>query len=430
MRNFVSNKDCPLFLKICVLEIEWRKALCDYLFFRILLFRTYVYMDMKDYGFDEEVNRRGTNSMKWDEAEADVLPMWVADMDFRTAPCVRGAVERRAAHGVFGYTHVPDAYYEAVAGWFARRHGWHVAREWILYTSGVVPALSAVIKALARPGDRVLVQSPVYNCFFSSIRNNGCEAVQMPLLCKEGRWVMDYDALEHEAADPRASLLLLCNPHNPVGRVWTREELVRLGGICQRHGVAVVSDEIHGELAFPDHPYTPFGTLEAFRRMAVICTSPSKAFNMAGLQIANIMVEDADWRWRIDRAINDNEVCDVNPFGVEALMAAYNEGASWLDALLAYLQGNYRAMWAFCRERLPEFPVADLEGTYLAWMDCRALGMPSDELEKALRKGVRLWLNAGTMYGEGGEGYMRWNLACPRSRMLEGLKRFEEYVRR
>ena len=387
-------------------------------------------MEMKDYGFDEEVARRGTNSVKWDEAGQGVLPMWVADMDFRTAPCVRVAVERRAAHGVFGYTHVPDVYYEAVVGWFARRHGWHVEREWILYTSGVVPALSAVIKALARPGDRVLVQTPVYNCFFSSIRNNGCEVVQMPLLCRGGQWVMDYDALEHEAAHPRASLLLLCNPHNPVGRVWTREDLERLGCICQRHGVAVVSDEIHGELAFPGHPYTPFGTLEEFRKTSVICTSPSKAFNTAGLQIANIMAEDAGWRQRIDRAINDNEVCDVNPFGVEALMAAYREGGPWLDALLEYLQGNFKVMQAFCRERLPEFPVADLEGTYLAWMDCRALGMPSADLEEALRKEARLWLNAGTMYGEGGEGYMRWNLACPRSRMVEGLRRFEEYVRR
>ena len=341
-------------------------------------------MEMKDYGFDEEVARRGTNSVKWDEAGQGVLPMWVADMDFRTAPCVRVAVERRAAHGVFGYTHVPDVYYEAVVGWFARRHGWHVEREWILYTSGVVPALSAVIKALARPGDRVLVQTPVYNCFFSSIRNNGCEVVQMPLLCRGGQWVMDYDALEHEAAHPRASLLLLCNPHNPVGRVWTREDLERLGCICQRHGVAVVSDEIHGELAFPGHPYNCRRHLHSCRRHL--------------------------YRRR--------------------LMAAYREGGPWLDALLEYLQGNFKVMQAFCRERLPEFPVADLEGTYLAWMDCRALGMPSADLEEALRKEARLWLNAGTMYGEGGEGYMRWNLACPRSRMVEGLRRFEEYVRR
>ena len=385
---------------------------------------------MTKYLFDEPVPRRGTNSYKWDSAEnADVLPMWVADMDFRTAPAITRALQRRVEHGVFGYTRVPDSYYDAVTGWFGRRHGWMLQREWIIYTTGVVPALSAVIKALASPGDNVLVQTPVYNCFFSSIRNNGCHILTSPLRQAGDTYVMDYDDLERKAADRRTTLMLLCNPHNPVGRVWTREELKLAGDICLRHGVTVVSDEIHCELAFPDHPYTPFASLsDDFLHHSVTCLSPSKAFNLAGLQIANIVCRDAEARRLIDKAININEVCDVNPFGIEATIAAYNEGGEWLDQLLHYIEGNYRCMKDFCREHLPAYPLMRLEGTYLVWMDCRQAGHTSEELELLLKEKAALWLNAGTMYGQEGEGYMRWNIACPRRQMLEGLRRFESLV--
>lgn len=382
------------------------------------------------YDFDKTIDRRATNSYKWDSAPEGVLPMWVADMDFRTAPAIIDALQKRVAHGIFGYTRVPDAYYDAVTSWFSRRHGWDIDREWIIYTSGVVPAVSAVIKALTVPGDKVIVQTPVYNCFFSSIRNNGCEIVSNPLRRTADTYKMDFDALERCAADPRTKVMLLCNPHNPAGRVWTPDELTRLGNICLRNGVTVVADEIHCELVYQGFKYTPFASLsDAFLHRSVTCVSPSKAFNIAGLQIANIVAFDNDLRSRIDKAININEVCDVNPFGVAATIAAYNEGEEWLNQLVGYLHGNYEAMAEFCRRELPEFPITRLEGTYLVWMDCSSLGMPSDALEHALLDDARLWLNAGTMYGAEGEGYMRWNIACPRSVMLDGLNRFLNFVR-
>lgn len=382
------------------------------------------------YDFDKITDRRATNSYKWDSAPEGVLPMWVADMDFRTAPAIIDALQKRVAHGIFGYTRVPDAYYDAVTSWFSRRHGWDIDREWIIYTSGVVPAVSAVIKALTVPGDKVIVQTPVYNCFFSSIRNNGCEIVSNPLRRTADTYEMDFDALERCVADPRAKVMLLCNPHNPAGRVWTPDELTRLGNICLRNGVTVVADEIHCELVYQGSKYTPFASLsDAFLHRSVTCVSPSKAFNIAGLQIANVVAFDNDLRRRIDKAININEVCDVNPFGVAATIAAYNEGEEWLCQLLDYLHGNCEAMAEFCRRELPEFPIARLEGTYLVWMDCSSLGMPSDALEHALLDDARLWLNAGTMYGAEGEGYMRWNIACPRSVMLDGLNRFLNFVR-
>lgn len=382
------------------------------------------------YDFDKTIDRRATNSYKWDSAPEGVLPMWVADMDFRTAPAIIDALQKRVAHGIFGYTRVPDAYYDAVTSWFSRRHGWDIDREWIIYTSGVVPAVSAVIKALTVPGDKVIVQTPVYNCFFSSIRNNGCEIVGNPLRRTADTYEMDFDALERCAADPRAKVMLLCNPHNPAGRVWTPDELTRLGNICLRNGVTVVADEIHCELVYQGFKYTPFASLsDAFLHRSVTCVSPSKAFNIAGLQIANIVAFDNDLRSRIDKAININEVCDVNPFGVAATIAAYNEGEEWLNQLVDYLHGNYEAMAEFCRRELPEFPITRLEGTYLVWMDCSSLGMPSDALEHVLLDDARLWLNAGTMYGAEGEGYMRWNIACPRSVMLDGLNRFLNFVR-
>lgn len=383
------------------------------------------------YDFDTILPRRGTNSYKWDSAEnAEVLPMWVADMDFRTAPAIVHALHQRVEHGIFGYTRVPDAYYEAVTAWFARRHHWQIQRDWIIYTSGVVPALSAVIKALTAPGDKVLVQTPVYNCFFSSIRNNGCETISSPLVCENYTFRIDFGDLERKAADPKVKVMLLCNPHNPAGRVWTREELTRVGEICIRNGVTVVSDEIHCELVFPDYTYTPFASVsEEFLLHSVTCLSPSKAFNIAGLQIANIVCADTGLRSQIDKAININEVCDVNPFGVIATLAAYNEGEEWLAQLLEYLHRNYRYMSDFCRTQLPEFPIAVLEGTYLVWMDCRALQIPSEVLEQRLTDEAKLWLNAGTMYGKEGEGFMRWNIACPQAVLTEGLKRFRDFVR-
>ena len=382
------------------------------------------------YDFDKITPRRDTNSYKWDSTDdKEVLPMWVADMDFQTAPCIINALKKRVEHGIFGYTRVPEEYYDAVISWFSRRHHWKPRREWFIYTSGVVPALSAVIKALANEGDNVLTLTPVYNCFFSSIRNNGCKLSNCALKYENNTFSIDFDDLERRAADPKTPLLLLCNPHNPSGRVWTREELQRIGDICIKHNVIVVSDEIHCEIVHPGYKYIPFASIsEEFQKHSVTCISPSKAFNIAGLQIANIIVENDEWRQRIDKAININEVCDVNPFGVIATIAAYNEGEEWLNQLLQYIHGNYLFFKDYCEEHLPQLPVAPLEGTYLAWMDCRSLSIPSEELEEELMKEAKLWLNAGSMYGKEGEGFMRWNLACTRQLVKEGLERFSQFV--
>ena len=383
------------------------------------------------YNFDEIIPRRGTNSYKWDSAgDADVLPMWVADMDFRTAPPVVEALRKRVEHGIFGYVRVPDAYYAAVTNWFARRHDWQIEKEWIIYTTGVVPALSAVIKALTAPGDKVMVQTPVYNCFFSSIRNNGCGMIANPLIYRNGTYQIDFADLEQKAADPSVKVLLLCNPHNPAGRVWTKQELTRIGDICIRNNVWVVADEIHCELVFPGHTYIPFASIsQEFLMHSVTCTSPSKAFNLAGLQIANIISADTDIRTKIDKAININEVCDVNPFGVEALMAAYNDGEEWLEELKQYLFANYNYLRVYFEEYLPEFPVATLEGTYLVWVDCSVLNQSSDEVVKNLLEKEKLWVNEGSLYGEAGEGFIRINIACSRQQLIEGLNRLRRALK-
>ena len=383
------------------------------------------------YDFDEIIPRRGTNSYKWDSArDADILPMWVADMDFRTAPPVVEALRKRVEHGIFGYVRVPDAYYAAVTNWFARRHDWQIEKEWIIYTTGVVPALSAVIKALTVPGDKVMVQTPVYNCFFSSIRNNGCGMIANPLIYRNGTYQINFADLEQKAADPSVKVLLLCNPHNPAGRVWTKQELTRIGDICIRNNVWVIADEIHCELVFPGHTYIPFASIsQEFLMHSVTCTSPSKAFNLAGLQIANIISADTDIRIKIDKAINVNEVCDVNPFGVEALMAAYNDSEEWLEELKQYLFANYNYLRAYFAECLPKFPVSMLEGTYLVWVDCSVLNQSSDKIVKTLLEKEKLWVNEGGLYGEAGEGFIRINIACPRQQLIEGLNRLRRALK-
>lgn len=385
------------------------------------------------YDFDKIIDRRGTNSYKWDTPEEDgVIPMWVADMDFCTAPAVVQAVTRRAQHGIYGYVTVPEAYYQATIDWFGTRHHWAIERDWILYTSGVVPAISAIIKAFTSPGDKVVVQQPVYNCFFSSIVNNGCEIVDNALIATGNTYVMDYDDLEEKTKDARVKLLLLCNPHNPAGRVWSKEELSQVGKICAQNHVIVVSDEIHCELTMPGYDYMPFASISPeLQDRCITCVSPSKAFNTAGLQIANIVTNHPDWRKRIDRAINDNEVCDVNPFGVEALIAAYNQGADWLEELRQYLWGNYTVLKQYFAQHLPFCQVTKLEATYLVWVDIKSTGLSSDQLTHLLLTEGKVMVNSGTIYGKAqGEGYMRINIACPRARMLEGLKRMAHVINR
>ena len=383
------------------------------------------------YDFNELIERRGTNCVKWDEeipllqeGSGEVIPLWVADMDFKVAPAIQEAIRKRAEHGVFGYNIVPESYYEAVISWFHRRHQWEIKRQWILYTTAVVPAMSCVIKALTMPGEKVLILSPAYNCFFSSIKNNGCEVLESPLKPIGDTFEVDFIDFEAKCADEKTTLFLLCNPHNPAGRVWTREELQRMYDICKKHGVKVVSDEIHCELIMPGYQFVPFGTITDD---CVVMNSPSKNFNTAGLQIANIICSHPSWRRRIDRAININEVCDVNPFGIVALQAAYNESEDWLDELCQYLWGNYQVLCDFIEKNQPQWKVCRLEGTYLPWVDVSAMGIPVDTLCQRLLQEAKVWINPGTMYGpQTGQGYVRFNIATQRSRLIEALERIKD----
>ncbi len=383
------------------------------------------------FDFDELVARRGTGCVKWDECPNDeVIPLWVADMDFKAAPAILDAVRKRAEHGVFGYTVVEEDYYEAVISWFQRRHDWTIRREEILYTTGVVPAMSVAIKALTMPGEKVLILSPDYNCFFSSVKNNGCEVLETALLRVGDSFEVDWEDFETKCADEKTTVFLLCNPHNPCGRVWTSKELELMNDICLRHGVKVVSDEIHCELVMPGYKFQPFAAVsEACRENSVILNSPSKSFNIAGLQAANIICSQPEWRRRLDRAININEVCDLNPFGPVALKAAYNESEDWIDELNQYLWGNYQALCKFVDENIPQWKVCKLEGTYLPWVDISAMNTTAQELCDKLLNEANVWLNPGTMYGpQSGEGYIRFNIATQRLRLIEALNRIKKVL--
>lgn len=382
------------------------------------------------YDFDQLIERRNTGCVKWDEMPSpDVIPLWVADMDFAVAPAIQEAICQRAQHPIFAYTYVQDDYYDAVISWYERRHHWKIEREWILYTIGVVPAMSVAVKALTMPGEKVLILSPDYNCFFSSIKNNGCEVVESVLQFNDSnnRFEVDWQDFEQQCADDKCTVFLLCSPHNPTGRVWTPEELKQMSDICRKHHVRIVSDEIHCELIMPGHTFCTIGTIDTD---AIILSSPSKSFNIAGLQMANIICKDVATRRRLDRAININEVCDVNPFAPEAVKAAYNESEDWVDALNLYLWDNYLALCDFCSKHLPQWKVMPLEGTYLVWIDvsacCDSVATYSEEILKI----AKVWLNPGTMYGpKSGEGYIRINLACPRSRLTEALERIKNTIK-
>ena len=392
--------------------------------------------------FETIVERRGTNCVKWDKVPEGVLPMWVADMDFETAPCVQEAVRKRAEHGVFGYTAVPASYYESVCNWFAERHGWRPDPSWIIYCPGLVPAMSACVSAFTEPGDKVLIMSPVYNCFFSSIRNYDCEVMDVPLLTviENGvpHYEIDFDGLERAAKDPKVKMMLFCSPHNPAGRVWSRSELERVGRICLDNGVVPVSDEIHCEFTQPGVKFTPFASIsKEFENACVVLNSPSKAFNIAGLQISNIICANPKLRARVNKAVNVNEICDVNPFGVLALQAAYTpEGLEWLMGLNGQLALNYRRLRELFGKEIPECPVYRLDGTYLAWLDIKAvcfnadgsLRMSAVDVEKSLIDVEKVKVSNGVMYGQ--EGFLRINMGCPHTMLEDGLWRIVKGIKR
>lgn len=377
--------------------------------------------------FDIEVDRGGTHAFKWEFRRSckarNIIPLWVADMDFEAPEIVRKVVQERAAHGIYGYTRLPDSYYAAVEDWMLRRFRWEVRKKWMVFTPGVVPALNFAVQAFTEPGDSVIVQPPVYYPFFLAVENNGRELVHNPLKIRDGRWTMDLDHLSG-LIDERTRLLLLCSPHNPVGRVWTPEELKGLAEVCRRHDLIILSDEIHADLVLPGHKHSPLAALapELADRI-VTCTSPNKTFNIAGLQTANTIIPDKDLRKRFRHAVNSAGIELANAFGVVALTAAYtDEGEAWLLRLLDYLQGNFALLERYGADRLPDIKIYPLEGTYLAWLDGRALHPDDTKLKEILLKhGV--WLDEGSKFGPGGNGFQRINIACPRSLLQEALDR-------
>jgi cystathionine beta-lyase len=400
------------------------------------------------YDFDREISRRGTSAVKWEFIQEGpdllqwehtdeffgpdrILPMWVADMDFRCPEPVVTALVARAEHGIYGYTEKSDEYYQSVVGWMKRRHGWRVAPEWICTTPGVVPALNMLVRTFLSPGEKVLIQRPVYYPFFSAIENNGGEIVSNSLVLDNGRYGMDFDDLEVKAQDPQVKMAILCSPHNPVGRVWTREELSRFGDICLRNNVLVVSDEIHGDLIYKGYAFTTFASISKdIAQSAVICTAPSKTFNMAGLQTSNIIIPNADLRAQFEKTLQSNGLFGISVLGIVATEAAYNHGEEWLEQVLDYIEVNLRYLDEYVRDNIPQISVIPPEGTYLVWLDCRRLGLGKWDLKHLMLKEARVYLDEGFIFGPEGEGFERINIACPRSILGEALERICNAIQR
>ena len=379
------------------------------------------------YNFDKTIVRRGTDSVKWNQHDyADLIPLWVADMDFPAAQPVVDALAQRVQHAVYGYATCPTAFYSAVMSWSSQRHKFVLQQEWILPVIGVVPALSALVSALTSPGDKVLVQEPVYHCFFSSIERNQAQVVSNDLIYRNGEYTIDFEDFEHKASDPKVKLFILCSPHNPAGRVWTRAELERLGEICLRHQVLVISDEIHCDLVFEGYTHIPFGSISAaFLANSITCVAPSKTFNLAGLQVATVLVADPELKRKVQQAFLANEISSISPFAITGLIAAYEWGGEWLDQALSYIHANYLYLKGFMNEHLPALHVFPLEGTYLVWVDCAALGISSRKLGKLLLDEAHVQVNVGAMYGKGSDDFIRLNIACSREVLTTGLLRLK-----
>ena len=377
------------------------------------------------YNFDEIIPRKDTDSIKWDDAPfGEVLPMWIADMDFKSAPEILKALQQRTAHGIFGYTTIPETFYAAIMKWWKKRYGFTVEKEWIVPVSGVIPALSAAIQSLSKTGDKVIIQAPVYNHFYSSIENSGRVVIENNLLYNNGEYTIDFDDLAQKAADPKVKLLIICNPHNPVGRVWKSEELQSIGDICLQHNVVIISDEIHADLVLAENHHIPFASLgEKYSLNSVTLSSPTKSFNLAGLQVGYFFTQNEPFRHAIQSSFQLMGIELLNIFGITALIAAYEESEEWLDALKEYIQENYLFLTAFINLNLPQIKVTRLEATYLVWLDCTALGKTADQLSHQLLEEQKLWINSGTMYGASGEGFLRINIATPKALLKDGLER-------
>lgn len=395
---------------------------------------------------DEEIDRRGTNSLKWEYVQSEddpqrwlhtdrsfgedrVLPMWVADMDFLCPDPVVQAVVSRAEKGIYGYSIPGDEFYKSVVGWMSRRHGWTIDPATITVAPGVVAAINVLVRALTSNGDKVLIQPPVYYPFYTAIEGNGAQVLRSPLLYRNGQYEMDFADIATKLHDPAVKMAILCSPHNPVGRVWTRDELTRFGELCLARDVLVVSDEIHGDLIMRGSKFTPYATLSPeLTARAIICTAPSKTFNLAGLKTSCIMIADEKLRTEFRKGLRSIGFVVPNSFGIVALQAAYDHGEPWLEQLLDYLTGNLHFLEDYLKRHIPQIELVKLEGTYLAWLDCRKLGLDAVGLKQLMQETARVYMDEGRLFGPEGEGFERINIACPRTILVEALGRIRMAV--
>ena len=380
------------------------------------------------YDFDKIIDRKNTGSLKWDVTDRE-LPMWVADMDFCTAPAVTDAISARASHGVFGYTVLTDDWYEAYRSWWSSRHHFEIDKDWLLFCTGTIPAISSIIKKMTAVAEKVVVMTPVYNIFFNSILNNGRNVLENRLRLRDGVYEIDFEDLEEKLSDPQTTLLLLCNPQNPVGKIWDEETLERIGELCAEHHVPVLSDEIHCDLVKPGREYVPFASVsEKCRMNSITCVSPTKAFNIAGIQTSAVIVPDETIRHKVNRGLNTDEAAEPNVFASIAPAAAYMHGGEWLDELNAYLWENRKTAEEYIDREIEHVTAIRAEATYLLWIDCREITEDSEELWRFLREQTGLYVCDGKEY-HNGDGFLRMNLACPRERLMDGLERLKDGIR-
>ncbi|MDD8049209.1 MAG: pyridoxal phosphate-dependent aminotransferase [Thomasclavelia sp.] len=380
------------------------------------------------YDFDKTINRRNTNSLKWN-VKSNELPMWVADMDFETAPEIIEAIKTRVSHGVFGYNIIPDNWYEAYNYWWKKRHHWEIEKEWLMFSTGVVPIISSVVRKFSTPAENVLIQTPVYNIFFNSILNNGRNVIESPLLYSNGTYSIDFNDLEDKLSNPQTSLMILCNPHNPIGKIWDKDTLSRIGDLCAKYNVIVISDEIHCDLTAPNKEYIPFASVnDICKYNSITCIAPTKSFNIAGLQSAAVVVPNVNLRHKVYRALNNDEIAETNTFGVLAAVAAYTKGEAWLDELRVYLQENKDIVVEFLKKEIPELFVVSLDATYLLWVDCSKVCKETKTLVDHIRSETGLFITAGNEYGNSGKNFVRINIACNKVTLLDGLNRLKKGI--
>ncbi len=378
------------------------------------------------YDFDTVIDRRGTDSVKWDILKEGELPMWVADMDFKAAPEIREALQKRMDNGVFGYSIIPDEWAASYVSWWKTRHDFEMDPSWLVFCTGVIPILSSAVRRFTAPNENIVIQTPVYNMFFNSAVNNGRRLLESPLVYKDGQYSMDLEDLESKLSDPQTTMMILCNPHNPVGKIWDRETLARIGELCWKHNVLVLSDEIHCDITDPDISYIPFASVsEHCRGNSITAIAPTKTFNIAGLHTAAAMAVNPSIRHKIWRALNTDEVAEPNAFSIAATVAAFNHGAAWLDELRSYVYENKQTVLKYVKENIPNLHIVPSRATYLLWLDCSAFCTDSVKLAEEIRRKTGLFLSNGAQYGETGKTFLRMNIACPRSLLMDGLDRLK-----